>query len=144
MTWGWDWIPAVRQARTYQRTWFTHDLAAGLVLTGLLAPAGMAYAAAAGLPPVNGLYASIIPLFVYAIFGPSRILVLGPDSSLTPLIAAAVLPAIAIDPSEAVATAGMLAIIAGALCVVAGIARFGFLAELLSAPVLFMDFIIFR
>ena len=135
MTWGWDWIPAVRQARTYQRTWFTHDLAAGLVLTGLLAPAGMAYAAAAGLPPVNGLYASIIPLFVYAIFGPSRILVLGPDSSLTPLIAAAVLPAIAIDPSEAVATAGMLAIIAGALCVVAGIARFGFLAELLSAPV---------
>ena len=135
MSWGWDRIPAIHQARVYERTWFTRDLAAGLVLTGLLAPAGMAYAAASGLPPVNGLYASIIPMFVYAIFGPSRILVLGPDSSLTPLIAAAVLPAIAVDPTEAVATAGMLAIIAGLICVVAGLARFGFLAELLSAPV---------
>ena len=129
------WLPGVQQARRYERAWLSRDVFTGIVLTGLLAPAGMAYAAAAGLPPVNGLYASIIPLFVYALFGPSRIMVLGPDSALTPLIAAAVLPAIVRDPAEAVATAGMLAILAGVICVVAGIARFGFLAELLSAPV---------
>jgi high affinity sulfate transporter 1 len=135
MTGVWQRIPAVRQARTYERAWLSRDLIAGVVLTGLLVPAGMAYAAASGLPPVNGLYASIIPLFVYAVFGPSRILVLGPDSSLTPLIAAAVLPALATDPSKAVAVGSMLAIVAGALCIVASLARFGFLAELLSAPV---------
>ena len=77
-------VPAIRQARTYQRSWLTNDLVAGLVLVGMLAPAGMAYATAAGLPPVTGLYASTVPLVVYAIFGPSRVLVLGPDSSLTP------------------------------------------------------------
>jgi high affinity sulfate transporter 1 len=129
------WMPGVVQARNYRRSFLGSDVAAGLVLTGLLAPAGMAYAAAAGLPPVNGLYASIIPLFVYAVFGPSRIMVLGPDSALTPLIAAAVLPALAVNPADAVTTAAMLAILAGVICVVAGIARFGFLAELLSAPV---------
>jgi len=130
-----SWLPGVQQARRYERSWLSRDVITGIVLTGLLAPAGMAYAAAAGLPPVNGLYASIIPLLVYAVFGPSRIMVLGPDSSLTPLIAAAVLPAVARDPSEAVATAGMLALLAGVVCVIAGLARFGFLAELLSAPV---------
>jgi high affinity sulfate transporter 1 len=130
-----SWLPGVQQARRYERAWLSRDVITGIVLTGLLAPAGMAYAAAAGLPPVNGLYASIIPLFVYAVFGPSRIMVLGPDSALTPLIAAAVLPALANDPAEAVATAGMLAILTGIICVAAGLARFGFLAELLSAPV---------
>lgn len=129
------WLPAARWSSTYRREWLPRDIAAGLVLTGLLAPAGMAYAAAAGLPPVNGLYASIVPLVVYALAGPSRILVLGPDSALTPLIAAAVLPALAVSPDRALAVAGMLAVLAGAICVVAGIARFGFLAELLSAPV---------
>ena len=122
-------------AGTYRREWLGRDVAAGLVLTGLLAPAGMAYAAAAGLPPVNGLYASIVPLVVYALCGPSRILVLGPDSALTPLIAAAVLPAMVTSPEHALAVAGMLAVMAGAICVLAGLFRFGFLAELLSAPV---------
>lgn len=128
-------LPVVDWASTYRRDWFGRDVAAGLVLTGLLAPAGMAYAAAAGLPPVNGLYASIVPLVVYALVGPSRILVLGPDSALTPLVAAAVVPALAISPDHALAVAGMLALLAGAICVVAGLFRFGFLAELLSAPV---------
>ncbi|MFZ4720306.1 MAG: SulP family inorganic anion transporter [Ilumatobacteraceae bacterium] len=131
-----SWLPGWQQARHYERAWLSRDVAAGLVLTGLLAPAGMAYAAAAGLPPVNGLYASIIPLFVYAAFGPSRIMVLGPDSALTPLIAAAILPALAAGGSGvAVDHAAMLAILAGVLCAAAGIARFGFIAELLSAPV---------
>jgi len=125
----------VAWATIYRRGWLGRDVAAGLVLTGLLAPAGMAYAAAAGLPPVNGLYASIVPLVVYALVGPSRILVLGPDSALTPLIAAAVLPAMAISPDRALAVAGMLAVLSGLFCLVAGLFRFGFLAELLSAPV---------
>jgi high affinity sulfate transporter 1 len=129
------WFPALPQYRGYERTWFAQDLVAGLVLTGLLAPAGMAYAAASGLPPVNGLYASILPLLAYAVVGPSRILVVGPDSALTPLIAAAVLPLMRVSPSEGLAAAGMLAVIAGAACVAAGLLRFGFLAELLSAPV---------
>ncbi len=130
-----SWLPGVGQARNYDRSWLSRDVTAGLVLTGLLAPAGIAYAAASGLPPVNGLYASILPLLVYAVFGPSRILVLGPDSALTPLIAAAVIPTLAPTPSDAVAIAAMLAIMAGVMCVVAGIAKFGFIAELLSAPV---------
>ncbi|MDO8392327.1 MAG: SulP family inorganic anion transporter [Actinomycetota bacterium] len=128
-------VPAIGQARAYRREWLTKDVVAGLVLTGLLAPAGMAYAAAAGLPPVTGLYATIVPLFVYALFGPSRILVMGPDSSLTPLIVAAVLPLAAVGTDEAVALAGALGILAGVICVAAGLARFGFISELLSAPV---------
>jgi high affinity sulfate transporter 1 len=121
--------------RTYERSWLVKDFTAGTVLVALLAPAGMAYAQASGLPPITGLYATVIPLLVYAVFGPSRILVMGPDSALAPLIAAAVIPLSAGDPGQAVALAGLLAIFVGAIGVLAGLARFGFLAELLSAPV---------
>jgi high affinity sulfate transporter 1 len=110
------------------------DLAAGLVLTAMLIPQGMAYAALAGLPPIVGLYATAVPLLAYALFGPSRILVLGPDSSLAPLVAAAVVP-IAADDSERVAIAGLLAIIVGGLLLAASLARLGFLTDLLSRPV---------
>jgi high affinity sulfate transporter 1 len=129
------WVPAIGQARTYERSWLPRDLAAGLVLLTVLAPAGMAYAQASGLPPVTGLYATIVPLVVYALLGPSRILVMGPDSGLAPLIAAVVVPLSGGDAGRAVALAGLLSILAGAICIVAGLARFGFLAELLSAPV---------
>jgi high affinity sulfate transporter 1 len=108
---------------------------AGIVLTALLVPAGMGYAEASGLPAIYGLYATIIPLAMYAVVGPSRILVLGPDSSLAPLIAAAILPLAAGSEAEAVALAGMLAILSGLLCVLAGLVRFGFIADLLSKPV---------
>jgi high affinity sulfate transporter 1 len=108
---------------------------AGLVLTALLVPAGMGYAEASGLPAIYGLYATIVPLVAYAVVGPSRILVLGPDSSLAPLIVATILPLAADDPEEAVALAGMLAILSGLLCVLAGLARFGFITDLLSKPV---------
>jgi high affinity sulfate transporter 1 len=131
----WRWIPGAQMLRTYRRGWLRHDLVAGLVLCALLVPAGMGYAEAAGLPPITGLYATIFPLVAYAIFGPSRILVLGPDSSLAPLIAAAVLPLAAGDQAETVALAAMLGLMTGALCIVAGIARFGFITELLSRPV---------
>lgn len=130
-TWlpGWDGRAdfAPRRAR--------HDVIAGLVLSAVLVPAGMAYAQAAGLPPVTGLYATVVPLLVYAVVGPSRVLVLGPDSTLAPLIAATVLPLAAGDPGRAVALAAALAIVAGSLSVVAGLARMGFVTELLSLPV---------
>jgi high affinity sulfate transporter 1 len=129
------WLPGLQTLRTYQRSWLPRDVMAGIVLTALLVPAGMGYAEASGLPAIYGLYATIIPLVVYALVGPSRILVLGPDSSLAPLIAAAVLPLAAGSEAEAVALAGMLAIFSGLLCVLAGLARFGFIADLLSKPV---------
>ena len=129
------WMPGLELLRTYQRSWLPRDLVAGLVLTALLVPAGMGYAEASGLPAIYGLYATVIPLTAYALFGPSRILVLGPDSSLAPLIAAAILPLAAGSEAEAVALAGMLAILAGLLCVGAGLARFGFITDLLSKPV---------
>ena len=129
------WLPGLRTARTYQIPWLRHDFAAGLILSALLVPAGMAYAEAAGLPAITGLYATMVPLIAYAIFGPSRILVVGPDSGLAPLIAAAVLPLAAGDPARAVALAGMLAIFTGAISVAAGLARLGFVTELISKPV---------
>ncbi|MCS6825831.1 MAG: SulP family inorganic anion transporter, partial [Caldilinea sp.] len=132
--WRW-WAPGLARLRAYPPTWLRYDLTAGLVLATMLAPVGMAYAQAAGLPAVHGLYATIVPLLAYAIFGPSRILVVGPDSSLAPLIAATVLPLAQGDTQRAVALAGMMAIMAGVICIGAGVARLGFITELLSKPI---------
>ena len=129
------WIPAVAVARDYKRAWLWPDLRAGIVVTALLIPAGMGYAEVAGLPPVTGLYATIVPLLAYAVFGPSRILVLGPDSSLAPIIAAAILPLALGDEARAVALAGLLAIMVGALLLVGGLVRLGFVTDLLSKPI---------
>jgi high affinity sulfate transporter 1 len=129
------WVPGLRTLREYQRSWLASDLVAGLVLTALLVPVGMGYAQAAGLPPITGLYATIVPLVAYAVFGPSRVMVLGPDSSLAAVIAAVILPLGGDDPETAVALAGVLAVITGLIILVAGIARLGFLTELLSRPV---------
>ena len=129
------WLPGLRTLLRYKPAWLPRDVAAGLVLTALLVPAGMGYAEASGLPPITGLYATIIPLIVYALFGPSRILVLGPDSSLAPLIAASVVPLAAGDPDQAVALAGTLALMAGVMNIGAGVLRFGFITDVLSKPV---------
>lgn len=129
------WIPAIPALRTYQRPWLAKDLLAGLVLTAILVPVGMGYAEAAGLPAIYGLYATIVPLLAYAIFGPSRILVLGPDSSLAAIIAATIVPLAAGDPDRLVALAGALALLTGGLCILAGLAHFGFITDLLSKPV---------
>ncbi len=129
------WIPGIALVRTYRRAWLARDLSAGLVLTGILIPVGMGYAEAAGLPAITGLYATIVPLIAYALFGPSRILVLGPDSSLAAVIAATVLPLAHGSADRAVALAGMLAILSGVFCILAGIARFGFVTDLLSKPI---------
>src|SRR4051812_4052790 len=121
---------------TYRRAWLVKDLIAGVVLTTLLVPQGMAYAELAGLPPITGLYTSIMCLLAYALVGPSRILVLGPDSSLGPMIAATVLPLVAAggDPERAVALGSLLAILVAVIMIVAGLARLGFIADLLSRP----------
>ncbi|WP_269437717.1 SulP family inorganic anion transporter, partial [Rhodococcus sp. CX] len=139
MSWslGLDRLPGVVTVRTYRREWLRPDVTAGLALIGLLIPAGMGYATAAGLPAYTGLYATIVPLLAYAIVGPSRVLVLGPDSALAPLIAAAVLPLAAAsgDPQRAVALAGVLAVLVGTVLLVAGFLRLGFVTDLLSKPI---------
>src|SRR5215831_7561611 len=115
---GWvRWFPGLDTLRHYQSSWLRHDLAAGLVITTMLVPVGVAYAEASGVPGINGLYATIVPLLAYALFGPSRILVLGPDSALAPVILAVVLPLSGGEPQRAVAVAGMLAIVSGGACI---------------------------
>ncbi len=128
-------VPGIGVARRYRPAWFRNDVAAGLVLTALLVPQGMAYAELAGLPPVVGIYATMVPLLAYAVFGPSRILVLGPDSAVAPVVAAAVIPVAGDDPDARVAFASLLALIVGALCIAGGIARLGLLTDLISKPV---------
>jgi len=129
------WLPGLRTLREYHASWLRHDVVAGLVLTTMLVPVGIAYAEASGVPGIYGLYATIVPLLAYALVGPSRILVLGPDSSLAAVILAVVLPLSAGDPSRAIAIAGMMAIVSGVVCVAAGLARLGFVTELLSKPI---------
>jgi len=133
---GWiRWLPGLQTLRHYEAAWLRHDIVAGLVLTTMLVPVGIAYAVASGVPGIYGLYATIIPLLAYALFGPSRILVLGPDSSLAAVILAVVLPLSGGDPMRAIALASMMAVVSGVVCIVAGLARLGFITELLSKPI---------
>ena len=129
-------VPGFRAVTSYRREWLVKDIVAGVVLTTLLVPQGMAYAELAGLPAITGLYTSILCLLGYAVFGPSRILVLGPDSSLGPMIAATIAPLIVAggDPDRAVALASVLALMTGAIMVLAAVAKLGFIADLLSKP----------
>lgn len=128
-------LPRLEWVRSYHRAYLPRDVFAGVVLTAILVPAGMGYAEASGLPAIVGLYASILPLLAYALLGPSRILVMGPDSSLLPIIAAAIVPLAAGSQERAVALAALLSVIVGIVIIAAGVARLGFLTDLLSAPV---------
>ena len=130
-----SWLPGLDVVARYERRWLRDDLVAGIVLTALLIPAGIGYAQVSGLPPVTGLYATIVPLAVYALVGPSRILVLGPDSSLAPIIGASILPLAAGDPDRAVALAGLLAILMGCFLLIGAVFRLGFVTDLLSKPI---------
>jgi MFS superfamily sulfate permease-like transporter len=121
--------------RRYHLAWLRHDIVAGVVLTTMLVPVGVAYAQASGIPGIFGLYATIVPLLAYALFGPSRILVLGPDSSLAAIILAVILPLSGGDPVRAVALASMMAVVSGTVCIIAGVVRLGFITELLSKPI---------
>ena len=129
-------LPGVEAVTSYERAWLTKDVVAGLVLSALLVPQGMAYAELAGLPAVTGLYTSVLCLLGYAVFGPSRVLVLGPDSALGPMIAATLAPLLLAngDPERAVVLASFLAVLVGVVMVAAGVAKLGFVADLLSKP----------
>lgn len=131
-----DVVPGLAAARTYEKRWLRSDLVAGLVLAAILIPQGMAYAELAGLPSVTGLYTTVACLVGYAIFGPSRVLVLGPDSSVSPLIFAAITPLLVVDdPTSAIVLAGMLAVIVGLVEIGMGLGKLGFIADLLSSEV---------
>ena len=133
---GWArWLPGLETLRHYDRAWLRSDVLAGLALTAVLVPVGIAYAVASGVPAIGGLYATIFGLLAYAFFGPSRLLVLGPDSSLVALMLGVVLPLSAGNPQRALALAGMMAVVSGVLCIAAGLARLGFITELLSKPI---------
>ncbi|MDN6860404.1 sulfate permease [Pseudomonas sp. CAN2814] len=137
-TTGFDWqrwLPGLVTLRHYKAAWLPRDIAAGLVLTTMLVPVGIAYAEASGVPGIYGLYATIVPLLAYALFGPSRILVLGPDSALAAPILAVVLVQAANDPQRAIAIASLMALVSGVVCMVAGLLRLGFITELLSKPI---------
>jgi high affinity sulfate transporter 1 len=129
------WLPGIDTLRHYKAAWLAHDIFAGLVLATMLVPVGIAYAAASGLPGIHGLYATIVPLLAYAIFGPSRIIVLGPDSALAAVILGVISPLSGGDPVRAATLAAMMALVSGTGLVLAGIARLGFVTELLSKPI---------
>jgi high affinity sulfate transporter 1 len=128
-------LPGLTAARRYRPAWLRDDLVAGLVLTALLVPQGMAYGELAGLPAIAGVYATMVPLIAYAVFGPSRIMVVAPDSAIAPLTAAAIIPVAGADPEARMGVAALLAVMVGALCLVGGLARLGFVTDLLSKPV---------
>lgn len=128
-------LPGVQVARSYRREWLRHDLHAGIALSAVLVPVGMGYAQASGLEPVLGLYATLVPLLVYALLGPSRILVLGPDSTLAGVVAAVVVAMGRGDAARTAQLAALLALLSGALCVLMGLLRLGMLADLLSKPI---------
>ena len=124
---GWiRWLPGLSTLRRYERSWLRRDLVAGFVMTAMLVPVGIAYAQASGLPGITGLYATIIPLLAYAVFGPSPILILGPDSALAAVILSVVVPLSAGDPRRAIQIGGMMALVSGFLCIAAGLAKLGF------------------
>jgi high affinity sulfate transporter 1 len=130
------WLPGLGTVRNYRRASLRHDAVAGIVLAAILVPQGMAYAQLAGLPAATGLYTTVACLVGYAIFGPSRVLVLGPDSSISPLILAAITPLLAGgDTGTAIALAGMLAVLVGLTEIGLGLGRLGFVADLLSKEV---------
>ena len=130
-----SWMPGLHTLLNYRRQWLRHDLAAGLVLTTVLIPIGIAYSIAAGLPGIYGLYATIIPLLAYAIFGPSRLIVIGPDSALAGIIFAIIVPMAAGNPERLVTLASALAIFSGLISILVSLLKLGLITELISKPI---------
>ncbi|TVP54570.1 MAG: solute carrier 26 family protein [Gemmatimonadales bacterium] len=131
-----DRLPLGRQLEGYSRDHLSSDLSAGLTVGVMLIPQGMAYALIAGMPPIYGLYASLVPLVVYALMGTSRQLAVGPVAMVSLLVAAGVGPLAGGDPDRYIALALLLALMVGVLQLSMGLLRFGFLTNFLSHPVL--------
>lgn len=129
-------MPGLKKLLSYRRSWLRGDILAGLTVAAYLIPQCMAYGELAGVEPVAGLWAILPPMIIYAIFGSSPQLSLGPESSTAVMTAAAIAPLAAARSDTYVSLAALLAIITGLVCIIAYIARLGFLADLLSKPVL--------
>lgn len=129
-------LPGLEQFRSYQREWVRGDVLAGVTVAAYLVPQVMAYATVARLPPVVGLWAALVPLAVYTVLGSSRQLSVGPESTTALMTATALAPLALGDPARYAALAAAVALLVGVICFVAGLLRIGFLADLLSKPVL--------
>ncbi|HSG03860.1 MAG TPA: SulP family inorganic anion transporter, partial [Marinobacterium sp.] len=129
-------LPIMQWLRTYNRGTLTNDLVAALIVTIMLIPQSLAYALLAGLPAEVGLYASILPLVAYAIFGSSRTLAVGPVAVVSLMTAAAVGNLALSGTAEYLAAAIALAFISGLILIVMGVLRLGMLANFLSHPVI--------
>jgi len=130
------WTPGLHQFLHYQRGWVRGDVVAGVTVAAYLVPQVMAYATVAGLPAVAGLWAALVPLVVYAVLGSSRQLSVGPESTTALMTATALAPMVAGDPSRYAVLAAVMAVLVGGFCLLGGLLRLGFLADLLSRPVL--------
>src|SRR3954447_9536484 len=133
---AWRFAPALHRLLHYQRAWLRFDVLAGIGVAAYLVPQVMAYAAVAGLPPVVGLWAIGVALLVYALLGSSRQLSVGPESPTALMTAVVVGPQAQGDPVRYAALAAAVAVVVGVICLLARLARVGFVADLLSKPVL--------
>jgi SulP family sulfate permease len=129
-------VPIAGWLRSYDRAWLRPDVIAGLTVWALLVPEAMAYATLAGVPPEAGLYAALPPLMLYAVFGTSRQVSVGPSSAVAVMVAATVGPLAGGDGERYVALAAAMAVLVGLILIVAAIARLGFVSEFMAKPVL--------
>jgi len=128
-------LPGLASLWRYDRSWLPSDLLAGVSVAAVAVPIAIAYSQLAGVPAANGLYASILPLVAYAIFGTSRQLILAPDAATCAVVATVVAPLAAGNPDRIIQLTMVLSMITGVFCIVAGIARLGFLTNFLSRRV---------
>ncbi|MGH8509251.1 MAG: SulP family inorganic anion transporter, partial [Gammaproteobacteria bacterium] len=128
--------PGLKLLFSYRREWLRYDLVAGVSVAAVALPTAIAYAQLAGFDPVVGLYASILPLLVYPLFGTSRQLIVNPDAATCAMVAAILVPLASGDPSTYLSLSVALAVLTGLVCIAAGSFRLGFLADFLSKPIL--------
>ena len=136
LAWARAVFPIVAQLERYRSAWLLKDVTAGLAITAVALPIGVAYPAIAGLPPIVGLYASILPLIAYAIFGSSRQLIVGPDAATLAILAASLAQVSTGSEPQRVLVSAVFAIAVGVMCLLAGACRLGFIANFLSRPIL--------
>lgn len=129
-------FPALKWLKTYQFTHFKPDVVAALIVLAMLVPQGMAYAMLAGLPPVMGIYASILPMIIYAFTGSSTTLSIGPVAIISMMVFSALHPLFAIGSTAYIEAACLLAVMVGIISLILGLFRFGFLIQLISHPVI--------
>jgi high affinity sulfate transporter 1 len=131
-----NYIPILSWLPGYPKEWLRYDLVAGLAVAAVALPVAISYSQLAGVPAVYGLYASLLSLVAYAIFGSSRQLIVAPDAATCAIVAAIAAPLAGQDPVRYLSLTAALAMIAGVFCIVAGLARLGFLTNFLARPIL--------